>query len=99
MTLKLTAIFIAFLLFTQNSNAQVGPDIIWQKSLGGSGDDRANDIITLPDGGFMVAGSTKSNNGDVTGHHGSIDSTDAWVCRLDASGNILWQKSFGGLKQ
>jgi uncharacterized repeat protein (TIGR01451 family) len=97
MTRKLTAFLIAFsLLSTLNSIAQVGPDIIWQKSLGGSGDDKANDVIALADGGFMVAGSTKSNNGDVTGHHGSLDSTDAWVCRLDPNGNILWQKSFGG---
>ncbi len=65
----------------------------WQKCLGGSDDELANSIITLADGGFLICGTTYSNNGDVSGHHGS---GDAWVVKTDASGNILWQKTIGG---
>ena|SRR5450432_1763948 len=75
---------------------QLAPGIAWQKSLGGSGDDQANSIVKTVDGGFIIAGTSKSNDGDVTGHHGSIDSTDAWVVKLSSSGSIQWQKSIGG---
>jgi hypothetical protein len=68
-------------------------NIIWQKCLGGSGDDEAMDIIQLPDGDFVLIGTTKSTDGDVTVNYGS---DDFWVVKLDAAGNLLWQRSFGG---
>jgi len=40
-----------------------------------------------------VAGHTNSANGDVSGNHGS---RDFWIVKLDASGNIMWQKCLGG---
>jgi hypothetical protein len=67
--------------------------IVWQKSLGGSSNDRANSIQQTSDGGYIVAGSSISNDGDVTGNHGSYD---CWIIQLDANGNIAWQKSLGG---
>ncbi|WP_315816408.1 DUF7619 domain-containing protein [Paraflavitalea speifideaquila] len=66
------------------------------KSLGGTKDDRAKSVIRSYDNGLLVAGVSKSNDGDVTGHHGSTDSTDAWLVQLNEQGNILWQKSYGG---
>ena len=65
----------------------------WQKSLGGSYDDWANSIAPTPDGGYIVAGQSASNDGDITGHHGYWD---YWIVKLDASGNLQWQKSLGG---
>ncbi len=67
--------------------------LVWQKSIGGSNDDFANSIIITPDGGYLMAGSTASNNGDVTGNHGN---KDAWIVKLSASGGFLWQKAMGG---
>lgn len=67
--------------------------IQWQKSIGGSSDDNAMSIQTTSDGGYIVAGNSQSTNGDVTVNHGS---TDYWVVKLDATGSIQWQKSFGG---
>ena len=67
--------------------------IEWQKSLGGGSIDRANDILQARDGGFIVLGQTYSNNGDVTGNHGN---NDYWVVRLSETGEIEWQKAFGG---
>ena len=55
------------------------PSIVWQKCLGGSGDDRAYSIQQTSDGGFIVAGFTWSNDGDVSGNHGQID---YWVAKL-----------------
>ncbi|HOK21331.1 MAG TPA: hypothetical protein PLO66_01410 [Bacteroidales bacterium] len=68
-------------------------DIQWQKCLGGTSTDEANSIQQTSDGGFIVAGKTWSNDGDVSGNHGD---RDAWVVKLSSSGNILWQKCLGG---
>jgi len=67
----------------------------WQKCLGGTGADRANSIQQTSDGGFIVAGYTYSNDGDVSGHHGT-NYPDYWVVKLDGLGAILWQKCLGG---
>jgi hypothetical protein len=68
-------------------------NIIWQKTLGGSKDDGLNSIAASSDGGYVLAGATSSNDGDVTGSH---DGFDAWVVKIDRSGNIIWQKTPGG---
>ena len=65
----------------------------WQKSLGGSGGDLAYNIEQTKDNGYVIAGGTTSNNGDVTGLHGK---EDFWIVKLDNSGNMLWQKTLGG---
>jgi VWFA-related protein len=73
------------------------PYILWQKALGGSGFDYANSIIESSDGSYVVAGSTLSNDGDVSGKHGSAYYSDFWVVKLRPSdGSIIWQKTLGG---
>ncbi|MCX6897007.1 MAG: T9SS C-terminal target domain-containing protein [Verrucomicrobia bacterium] len=70
--------------------------IKWQKSYGGSGEDRANSIQQTTDGGFIVAGSTNSDNGDVSDYHwGHSGNIDFWVIKLNRNGKIKWQKCFG----
>ncbi|MBC8173765.1 MAG: T9SS type A sorting domain-containing protein [Chitinophagales bacterium] len=69
--------------------------IEWQKCLGGTRTEIANSIKKVADG-YLVAGYSYSLNGDVTGHHGSVSTSDAWVVKLDLSGNLEWQKSLGG---
>ncbi len=68
-------------------------NIQWQKSLGGTALDGTSSIQQTTDGGFIVSGSSVSNNGDVTGNHGLAD---FWIVKLDNLGNIQWQKSLGG---
>jgi hypothetical protein len=65
----------------------------WQKSLGGSGNDECYAVSPTSDGGFIAAGYSSSNDGDVTGNHGAYD---YWVVKLDAAGTLVWQKSLGG---
>ena len=65
----------------------------WQKSLGGSLDESAASIQQTLDGGYIIAGNSKSNDGDVTGNHGD---RDFWVVKITATGVIEWQKSLGG---
>jgi hypothetical protein len=66
---------------------------IWQKTFGGS----KRDILVLPkplsSGGYILSGQTSSpNDGDIKGFHGDFD---AWVVKLDVSGNLIWQKPLG----
>ncbi len=70
-------------------------NLLWQKSLGGGGDDIATAVAEIPGGGFLVTGGTTSNDGQVSGNHGL---EDVWVVRLDATGNMLWSKCYGGSK-
>jgi hypothetical protein len=67
--------------------------IEWQKSLGGSGNEGLSSIQLTNDGGYIVAGFSESNDGDVSGNHGD---KDYWVVKLNSSGAIEWQKSLGG---
>lgn len=70
-------------------------DTLWSKVLGGSLTERSGKIVALPDGGCVLTGRTFSNDGDFTGaQFGSLN--DALVIRLDANGNVVWNKRFGG---
>ncbi|MFI5172813.1 MAG: hypothetical protein ACHQFW_10505, partial [Chitinophagales bacterium] len=68
-------------------------DLQWQKCLGGSDWETAHSVVQTNDSGYIVAGDTQSNDGDVNGNHGG---TDVWIVKLDSSGNIQWQKCLGG---
>lgn len=61
--------------------------ILWQRSCGGLGADTLASLAACEDGGFLAAGGTAS-----PGAGGG----DAWVLRLDSTGDILWQKTYGG---
>lgn len=67
-------------------------ELLWSKTYGGSADDRGTKIINTFDGGFAVIGFTRSNDGDVSFNNGFYD---FWLLKLDASGNLLWEKTFG----
>jgi hypothetical protein len=67
-------------------------DIIWSKTYGGSGDDVGEKVIQTNDGGFVIVGYSRSNDGDASNNEGFHDN---WILKLDNSGNILWEKSFG----
>lgn len=71
-------------------------NVLWKKSYGGIWEEDAAKILPTADGGFIFVGSSASNDGDVSGHHGNASIGDVWVVKLDASGNIMWQKSYGG---
>jgi len=72
------------------------PNIQWQKSLGGSASDEAHSIQQTKDGGYIIAGQSYSDDGQVTGHHGTSSSIDYWVVKLNDTGAVQWEKSFGG---
>ena len=61
---------------------------LWEKTYGGDRDDQAWSVQQTNDGGYIVAGWTKSFG----------TSTDAYVLKLNVNGNKLWEKTFGGNK-
>jgi len=75
-------------------------NMMWQSCLGGSRDDSFCSIEQTSDGGYIVAGDTLSEDGDVNGLHedssGYLPKSDCWVVKLDSQGNMMWQKCLGG---
>ncbi len=67
-------------------------NMLWNKTYGGSKDDRGQSIIQTNDGGFAIVGYAMSDDGDRSNNEGFHDN---WILKLDALGNILWEKSFG----
>ncbi len=67
-------------------------NIEWQHCYGGSGYDGAIRIMELEDG-YLFSGYADSNDGDISGWHGS---TDIWLVKIDFFGEIIWQKCLGG---
>lgn len=86
----------AVVFWFQSINAQLAPSIKWQKCLGGSNDDEARTVQQTTDGGYIVGGYSYSNDDDISNHHGFTAYADYWIAKLDFTGNLVWQKSFGG---
>jgi hypothetical protein len=64
----------------------------WSKLFGGT----ASDILHAKEdnqGNFICAGTTNSADGDIINNHGG---SDYWVVKLNASGSLMWSKTYGG---
>ncbi|WP_423818381.1 hypothetical protein V5739_12165 [Salinimicrobium sp. TIG7-5_MAKvit] len=69
--------------------------IEWQRTFGGNEAEDLTDVVQTEGEGFLIAAhSLSSNTGDKTTV--SLGETDLWILKLDSSGNIEWQKSYGG---
>ncbi len=68
--------------------------LTWENCYGGTSDDNATAIAQTQSGNFYVSGTTYSNDGDVSGNHGT--NSDFWVIKINATGTLLGQKCVGG---
>ncbi|MBK6988601.1 MAG: hypothetical protein IPH33_10410 [Bacteroidetes bacterium] len=81
-TSSITGISDDILIVKLNSSGQM----IWTKPIGGSGRDRAQDIVELSNGSFAIAGYTTSPPALYY---------DAFLYKIDANGDSLWFKRYG----
>jgi len=68
-------------------------DMVWDKNYGGTvldGWDEIRAIKQTQDGNFIASGYSSSYAG---GYYGSYD---FWILKLDSTGNLIWNKSYGG---
>ncbi len=68
-------------------------NVVWNVQYGGSEGDFAESILQLNDSKYLVAGYTKSTDGNISAYHGGYD---IWLCKLDTDGSLIWEKSYGG---
>ena len=68
--------------------------LLFQKTFGGSEEERLGGVTETSDGGFVVVASSYSNDHDISQHVGSTGDMNAWVFKMDANNNISWEKSF-----
>jgi hypothetical protein len=68
-------------------------DVVWQRTyryVGATGPSDAQSVQLTTDGGYVVAGiayTTRSLGTAIP---------DAWILKLDAAGNVVWQRTYGG---
>ncbi len=67
--------------------------IEWERSYGGTGSDVGRAIQQTKDGGYIITGTTSSFNGNVSNNNGN---SDIWVIKIDPTGGIMWENTFGG---
>jgi len=66
---------------------------VFRKLFGGNGSEEGNDVVALPDGGFVLVGSSTSVTIQDAVNSGG---RDVYIVRTDANGNVLWQDIRGG---
>lgn len=87
------------LLFSCKKGNEAKPDpiennkaVTWIKSYGGSEYDFTNSIVQLTSGDYVMAGTTRSVDGDISGNRIGFDS---WVAKFDVNGTKVWSKTYG----
>ena len=68
-------------------------EIIWRRFFGGSNNDRSYDAIETLDGGFILVGTSESQDFEITNPNGSYD---MWIVKISSNGELIWEKSIGG---
>jgi gliding motility-associated-like protein len=69
--------------------------ILWDKTYGGSDVDELNNIQPTPDGNYLVGGQSISG---ISGNKrsGNYGNRDYWILKITPTGDIIWDKSYGG---
>ena len=79
--------------------------LVWARSVGGSGSDQGNRIAVAADGSVYVTGffsktvdfDPGSGTSAITAANGTTANTDAFILKLDSTGNFVWAQSQGGV--
>ena len=68
-------------------------NLVWRRYFGGTSNDRSYDAIETTEGDFVLVGASESQDVDISDPRGSYD---AWIVKLNAGGDLIWERSFGG---
>lgn len=69
-----------------------GGEILWQRTLGGSGQDALYGVVPV-EGGYLAVGATDSQDGDVSANNGDLD---GWAVLVSGEGELLASRCYGG---
>ena len=90
LNIVITAITLTLLLTLTpltHTTATTEPQIEWEKTFGGAGDDRGFSVQQTSDGGYIIVGWTTSYG---------AGGADVYLIKVDANGNMQWSRTFGG---
>jgi PKD repeat protein len=62
-------------------------NMVWSRTIGGTGADFLQRIITTSDGGYLAAG--------YTGSFGAASAQEGWLVKLNAAGTLQWSRKYG----
>ena len=79
---------IGLMCFFVFAEKEVLPIITWDRTFGGRDDDGAESLIQTTDSGYVVAGETSSKG---------AGEKDLWVIKLDHQGDMIWDRTYGGI--
>ena len=73
----------------QTTLLNLDPNLIWNRTYSRSTYDRGYSIVECQDGGFAIIGETRQEEAEFL--------SDVWLLRVNESGNLLWETTFGSV--
>lgn len=67
---------------------------LWDKTIGGSGQDYLFSMLPADDGGFLLGGTSRSPASGEKSTRSYVE--DFWLVKIDSTGGIRWDKTIGG---
>jgi hypothetical protein len=68
---------------------------MWDKTIGGTNEDLLKSIAATNDGGYILAGESRSDTSGVKTEN-CRGGADVWVVKVDSLGMVQWDKTIGG---
>ena len=96
--MKKIVLFASILFNLSITQAQYRPNKLWDARFGGNDTDMGSKIIETSDHKYLICGTTSSGiSGDKSeDKKGQSGFTDFWVVKMNALGQKIWDKTYGG---